>query len=56
LAGDFIDDDELGIFGGGGAGHASGGGDADQGYEYSDCDRSWGLHGGRYSLGGGGPD
>jgi hypothetical protein len=56
LAGDFIDDDELRIFGGGGAGHAGGGGDADQGYEYGECDSSWGLQRGRYSLGGGGPD
>jgi hypothetical protein len=29
LTGDFVDDYELGIFGGGGAGHAGGGGDAD---------------------------
>jgi len=34
LAGDFVDDDELRIFGGGGAGHPGGGGDADQGDEY----------------------
>jgi hypothetical protein len=56
LAGDFVDDDELGIFDGGGAGHAGGGGDANQGYEYGECDSSWGLQRGRYSLGGGGPD
>jgi hypothetical protein len=30
LSGDFVDDDELGIFGGRGAGYAGGGGDADQ--------------------------
>jgi hypothetical protein len=30
LSSDFVDDDELRIFGGGGTGYASGGGDADQ--------------------------
>src|SRR5271166_3535186 len=31
LAGDFVDDYELGIFDGGGAGYAGGGGDSDEG-------------------------
>ena len=33
LSGDFVDDDELGIFASGGAGDAGGGGNADQGDE-----------------------
>ena len=34
LSGDFVDYDELRVFGGGDSSHARGGGDADQGDEY----------------------
>src|ERR1700751_4852714 len=56
LSGDFVDDYELGIFGGGSAGHAGGGGDADQDDESGEGEGNRDLQRRRYAIDGCSPD
>ncbi len=57
LSGDFVDDDELGIFAAGGARYTGGGGDADQGDEQGQDDAAAGVRSaGRQDVGDCGPE